>query len=215
MTKSPFSIIDACKVLPMFGPCVKADYAKVATILSESNLPIAEVLFRGPGAEQVITQLKEAMPSLSIGAGTILTREQVDVAVSAGADFIISPGLNPDVVKYCQDKAVPILPGVCSPSDIERGLALGLTRFKFFPAEQYGGVATLKALAAPYNMVKFLPTGGITLSNIGQYLALPAVFACGGSWMVAPELLEQQKYDDISNRLGSAYQQTRNLGGVA
>jgi 2-dehydro-3-deoxyphosphogluconate aldolase/(4S)-4-hydroxy-2-oxoglutarate aldolase len=215
MYRCPYSVIENCKVLPMFGPGPDINYAKVAGLLAASGLPLAEVLFRAPGADEVVRKLKETLPSLCIGAGTILTPEQVDLAVAAGADFIISPGLNPDVVKYCQDRGIAILPGICTPSDIERGLALGLTHFKFFPAERYGGLATIKAFAEPYGLARFLPTGGITRENMTDYLAHPSVFACGGSWMMPRDLIEKQMYDAIGVRLSDAYDATRTLGQAA
>lgn len=215
MCECPYTVLEQSKVLPMFGPGPDINYSSVASILAASGLPLAEVLFRAPGAEEIIRKLKRTLPSLCVGAGTILTREQVDAAAEAGADFIVSPGLNSDVVKYCQDKGIVILPGVCTPGDIERGLSLGLKRFKFFPAEQYGGLATIKALADPYNMVSFLATGGITRDNMVDYLAHPAVFACGGSWMMPQDLMDKHLYDAISLRLTGAYEATRKLARSA
>lgn len=139
-----------------------------------------------------------------IGAGTILTTEQADAAIAAGAAFLVSPGLNPDVVSYCQSKGYPILPGVCTPSEIEKALAMGLTYLKFFPAEAAGGTAMLKALSAPYAMVWWMPTGGVSLQNLRSYLDLPSVFACGGSWMVADKWIKAGDFATITKLTAEA-----------
>ena len=140
---------------------------------------------------------------LFVGAGTVLTAKQVDEAVEAGAKFIVSPGLNVEVVKHCQSKNVTIIPGVMTPTEIETGLSLGLNVFKFFPAEAAGGLKMIKAMAAPYGDVKFMPTGGINTTNLGDYLSFPKVIACGGSWMANKELISAGKFDEITKLTAS------------
>ena len=173
------------------------DAAPLAKALCEGGLPVAEVTFRTDAAEEAIRLMAEACPDMLVGAGTVLTTEQVDRAVAAGAKFIVSPGLNPKVVKYCLDKNIPITPGTSSPTDIEAALELGLEVVKFFPAEQSGGIAKIKAMAAPYTKVKFMPTGGINAANLKSYLDFPKIVACGGSWMVSGDLIKAGNFDEI------------------
>ena len=173
------------------------DAVPLAKALCEGGLPVAEVTFRTDAAEEAIRLMAEACPKMLVGAGTVLTTEQVDRAVAAGAKFIVSPGLNPKVVKYCLDKNIPITPGTSSPTDIEAALELGLEVVKFFPAEQSGGIAKIKAMAAPYTKVKFMPTGGINAANLKSYLDFPKIVACGGSWMVSGDLIKAGNFDEI------------------
>lgn len=160
------------------------DAVPLARALSDGGLPVAEITFRTDAAEESIRRVHAEVPGMLLGAGTVLTREQVDRAKAAGATYIVSPGLNPNVVMHCQDVGIPILPGCASPSDIERALELGLTAVKFFPAEQIGGLGAIKAMSAPYGNVRFVPTGGIDEKKLVSYLAFDKVLACGGSWMV-------------------------------
>jgi 2-dehydro-3-deoxyphosphogluconate aldolase/(4S)-4-hydroxy-2-oxoglutarate aldolase len=162
----------------------------LAESLLAGGLPCAEITFRTASAADAIAEISRKFPDLLLGAGTVLTTEQAQRAIDAGAQFIVSPGTNPAVVEFCQSKRVTIFPGVCTPTEIEMALAKGLEVLKFFPAEPMGGVNFLKAVCAPYRNVRFIPTGGIDPKNIGQYLTLPPVVACGGSWMVKPELFE-------------------------
>ena len=182
-------------------PVVVLDDAKdaepLAKALCEGGLPCAEVTFRTDAAEESIRRMTSAFPEMLVGAGTVLTTEQVDRAVGAGAKFIVSPGFNPEVVKYCIGKDIPMVPGTNNPSNIEAALSLGLDVVKFFPAEQSGGVAMIKAMAAPYVNVKFMPTGGINAGNICDYLAFDKIIACGGSWMVKKDLVAAGKFDEI------------------
>ena len=184
-------------------PVVVIDDAKdavpLAKALCEGGLPVAEVTFRTDAAEEAIRLMAEAYPDMLIGAGTVLTTEQVDRAVAAGSKFIVSPGLNPKVVKYCQEKNVPITPGTARPTDIEMALELGLDVVKFFPAEQNGGLAMIKAMAAPYTKVKFMPTGGISPKNLKSYLDFDKIIACGGSWMVPKDLVAAGDFEAIKN----------------
>lgn len=173
------------------------DAAPLAKALCEGGLPVAEVTFRTDAAEESIRIMSKEFPDMLVGAGTVLTTEQVDRAVNAGAKFIVSPGLNPKVVKYCQEKGVPITPGTSSPTDIEAALELGLDVVKFFPAEQSGGIAKIKAMAAPYTNVRFMPTGGINAANLKDYLDFPKIVACGGSWMVKGDLVKEGNFEEI------------------
>lgn len=169
----------------------------VAKALCEGGLPVAEVTFRTDAAEESIKIMSEKFPEMLVGAGTVLTIEQVDRAVNAGAKFIVSPGFNPNVVKYCIDKNIPVCPGCNNPSAMEGAMELGLDVVKFFPAEQSGGIKAIKAMAAPYVNLKFMPTGGINAKNINDYLSFNKVIACGGSWMVASDLVKNKEFDKI------------------
>jgi 2-dehydro-3-deoxyphosphogluconate aldolase/(4S)-4-hydroxy-2-oxoglutarate aldolase len=183
-------------------PVIKLDDAKdaypLAKALVDGGLPCAEITFRTAAAEESIRIMREAYPEMLIGAGTVLTTEQVDKAIAAGATFIVSPGLNPKVVRYCVEKNIPITPGCANPSDIEAAIELGLDVVKFFPAEAAGGLAMIKAMAAPYVNMKFMPTGGINEKNLTSYLDFPKIIACGGSWMVSDELVKTGQFDKIT-----------------
>lgn len=183
-------------------PVIKLDDAKdavpLANALCDGGLPCAEVTFRTAAAEESIRLMREAFPDMLIGAGTVLTIDQVDKAVNAGASFIVSPGLNLKIVSYCVERNIPITPGCSSPSDIEAAIELGLEVVKFFPAEAVGGLAMIKAMSAPYVNMQFMPTGGINASNLISYLDFPKIIACGGSWMVKDELVKAGNFDKIS-----------------
>lgn len=174
------------------------DARPLAKALCEGGLPCAEVTFRTDAAEESIRIMSEEFPEMLVGAGTVLTTDQVDRAVAAGAKFIVSPGLNPKIVKYCVDKGIPITPGCSNASDIEAALEFGLEVVKFFPAEPAGGLNMIKALAAPYVGVKFMPTGGIGPKNVRDYLAYNRILACGGSWMVKGDLVKAGDFDKIT-----------------
>jgi 2-dehydro-3-deoxyphosphogluconate aldolase / (4S)-4-hydroxy-2-oxoglutarate aldolase len=169
----------------------------LAESLLEGGLPCAEVTFRTAAAAESMVEMRARFPEIFLGAGTVLTIEQAETAINSGAQFIVSPGTNPAVVDYCLSKGVTIFPGVCTPTEIEMALAKGVDVLKFFPAEPMGGVSFLKAICAPYRQVRFIPTGGIDQKNLGQYLALTEVVACGGSWMVKPELMNAGEFDRI------------------
>ncbi len=173
------------------------DAEPLAKALCEGGLPCAEVTFRTAAAEESIRIMSEKFPDMLVGAGTVLTTEQVDRAVAAGAKFIVSPGLNPRVVKYCVEKGIPVTPGTANPSDIEAALEFDLDVVKFFPAENLGGLKMIKALAAPYVGMKFMPTGGINADNVKEYLAYDRILACGGSWMVKGDLIKAGNYEKI------------------
>lgn len=194
------SIVDQFRKIGII-PVVVLDDAKdalpLAKALSEGGLPCAEVTFRTAAAEESIRLISKEYPDMLVGAGTVLTTEQVDRAIDAGAKFIVSPGLNPKIVKYCQEKNIPITPGVQTPSEIEAALDLGLTTVKFFPAEPSGGLKMIKAVAAAYVNVTFMPTGGINAANVREYLAYEKIVACGGSWMVKKDLVAAGDFDKI------------------
>ena len=173
------------------------DAEKLADALVGGGLPCAEVTFRTAAAEESIRIMTEKYPDMLVGAGTVLTTEQVDKAVAAGAKFIVSPGFDAEIVDYCLDKNIPILPGVISPSEAAQAVKRGLSVVKFFPAEQYGGVTTIKALAAPYTMLKFMPTGGVSVKNLKDYLSCYKIICCGGSWMVKGDMIKSGEFDKI------------------
>jgi 2-dehydro-3-deoxyphosphogluconate aldolase/(4S)-4-hydroxy-2-oxoglutarate aldolase len=185
------------KIVPVIAINDAAHAVPLAKVLVENGLPCAEVTFRTDAAQESIRLMRDAYPDLLIGAGTVLTTQQVDQAISAGADFIVSPGLNPTTVKYCQQRGIAIVPGVNNPSLVEQAMELGLKTLKFFPAEPSGGVAMLKALSAVYP-VQFMPTGGVNPRNVADYLAIPSVVACGGTWMVPSDLMDSGNWDEIA-----------------
>lgn len=185
------------QVVPVIAIKDASKAAKLAQVLIENGLPCAEVTFRTEQAVQAIKNMREAYPEMLIGAGTVLTSEQVDQAIEAGVNFIVSPGFNPTTVKYCQQRGVAIVPGVNNPSLVEQAMEMGLTTLKFFPAEPSGGTGMLKALSAVYP-VKFMPTGGVSPSNVKEYLAIPSVLACGGTWMVPNDLIENEQWDGLA-----------------
>ena len=174
-----------------------SDAEPLAEALIKGGLPCAEVTFRTDAAEESIRAIAKKFPDMFVGAGTVLTTEQVDRAIGAGAKFIVSPGLNPKVVEYCIKKGYPITPGIMTPTELEVALGFGLDVVKFFPAENAGGLKMIKAMSAPYTMMKFMPTGGINAKNVRDYLACDKILACGGSWMVKGDLINAGAFDEI------------------
>lgn len=174
------------------------DAAPLAKALCDGSLACAEVTFRTDAAEESIRIMTSQYPEMIVGAGTVLTKEQVDRAVAAGARFIVTPGLDPEIVRYCMEKDIPVTPGVVTPSELAQAYALGLRLVKFFPAEPSGGLPMIKALAAPYNMMQFMPTGGISAATLTDYLHYEKIFACGGSWMVKGSLIKAGEFDKIT-----------------
>lgn len=174
-----------------------SDALPLAKALTEGGLPCAEVTFRTQAAEESIRLMSEKYPEMLVGAGTVLTTDQVDRAMEAGAKFIVSPGFDPEIVDYCIQKEIPVFPGCITPSEVAQAVKRGLKVVKFFPAEQAGGVAMIKAMAAPYTMVKFMPTGGISAKNLKDYLECDKIICCGGSWMVKGDLITAGEFDKI------------------
>lgn len=193
-------------IVPVIALEDAKDAKPLAQALINGGLPCAEVTFRTAAAEESIKIMAEAFPDMLVGAGTVLTTEQVDRAVLAGAKFIVSPGLNPEVVKYCVDRNIPVCPGCANPSDIEQAIALGLDVVKFFPAEAAGGLNMIKAMSAPYTGMKFMPTGGINAGNLNDYLAFKKIIACGGSWMVKSDVIKAGDFDKIEAMTKEAVQ---------
>jgi 2-dehydro-3-deoxyphosphogluconate aldolase/(4S)-4-hydroxy-2-oxoglutarate aldolase len=195
--------IAALKLVPM----VVIDNADLAApfgdALVQGGLPIAEITFRTPAAEASIRALAKR-GDLLVGAGTVLAKEQADRAIDAGAQFIVAPGTNPNVVEHVLKRGLPMVPGVATPSEVELATSLGAPLLKFFPAETMGGVATLKALAGPYPEVRFIPTGGITPEIVPSYLRLPSVVACGGSWMASRDLMKAGRFEAITSLIEQA-----------
>lgn len=189
--------------LQKFGvvPVVVLDHAEdalpLAKALVDGGLPCAEITFRTEAAEESIRRISGQYPEMLVGAGTVLTTEQADRAVKAGARFIVSPGFDPEVVDHCLETGVPVFPGCITPTELAQAVKRGLRVVKFFPAGQFGGVAAVKALAAPYTMVKFMPTGGVNAENLKDYLSCDKIIACGGSWMVKGDLIKAGDFDQI------------------
>lgn len=173
------------------------DAVPLATALVEGGLPCAEVTFRTEAAEESIRLMTEQFPEMLVGAGTVLTVEQVDAAVRAGAKFIVSPGFDAEIVDYCLKNEIPVFPGCISPSEVAQAVKRGLKVVKFFPAEPAGGISMIKAMAAPYTGLKFIPTGGINAKNLGEYLSCDKIVCCGGSWMVKGELVKTGEFNKI------------------
>ena len=174
------------------------DAASLAKALCAGGINAAEITFRAEGADRAIRLMKAACPDMLVGAGTVLTTEQIDMAAAAGSEFIVSPGFDPELVIYAQKKGIPVYPGCTTASEYQQALKYGLELIKFFPAEQSGGLTKIKALAAPFPMLKIMPTGGISLKNLKEYLSCPAVAACGGSYMATSELIDNNKWDEIT-----------------
>lgn len=189
------------------------DAAPLAKALCQGGLPCAEVTFRTEAAEESIKIMSEQFPEMLVGAGTVLTTEQAERAVKAGAKFIVSPGFDPEIVKYCQEEGIPVTPGVVTPSEVSQAVKAGLEIVKFFPAEPSGGLPMIKALAAPFPMLKFMPTGGISSSNVKEYLKFNKIHACGGSWMVQGSLVSEQKFDEIEAMTKEAVEIVKEIRG--
>lgn len=205
--------IEGFGVVPVVVLNDAKDAAPLAKALCEGGLPCAEVTFRTEAAEESIRIMATEFPEMLIGAGTVLTIDQVDRAVAAGAKFIVSPGFDPEIVDYCLSKNILVLPGCITPSEVAQAVKRGLTVIKFFPAEQFGGVATIKALAAPYTSVKFMPTGGISAKNLADYLGFKKIIACGGSWMVKGDLVAAGEFDKIKEMTAEAVALVKEIRG--
>lgn len=195
------SLLRQYKVVPVLVIENEEDVVPLGQTLMKSQLPIAEVTFRTEIAATAIKLLKQNFPTMLVGAGTVLNQKQVEQAKLAGADFVVTPGINIETLTACQAIGLPIIPGVSSASDIELALNHGISTVKFFPAEAAGGTAMLKALLGPYPMLTIMPTGGISKNNICDYLAIPAVVACGASWVAEKSLVTNKQWDEISERI--------------
>jgi 2-dehydro-3-deoxyphosphogluconate aldolase/(4S)-4-hydroxy-2-oxoglutarate aldolase len=189
------------------------DALSLAEWLMEGGLPCAEVTFRTDAAEESIRQMVKAYPDMIVGAGTVLTTEQANRAMDAGAKFIVSPGFNPKVTEYVLKKGVPMTPGVCTPTEIEAAMQFDLDVLKFFPAEPSGGLKMIKALAAPYVNLQFMPTGGINPENVKDYLKFDRIVACGGSWMVNGNLIKDGKFKEIKKLVREAADNVKEIRG--
>lgn len=190
--------LETMGVVPVVTIADAAAAGPLGQALAAGGLPVAEITLRTPAGLAAIAAMAEACPDMLVGAGTVVHAAQVREAVDAGARFVVSPGYSDAVVDACRDAGVPVFPGICTPSELMAAIARGLLAVKFFPAEAYGGVATLRALAAPFPDMRFIPTGGIDAARLPQYLALPNVAAVGGSWMVAPQLIAGGQYERIA-----------------
>jgi 2-dehydro-3-deoxyphosphogluconate aldolase/(4S)-4-hydroxy-2-oxoglutarate aldolase len=180
------------------------DALPLAEALVKGGLPCAEVTFRTEAAAESIRLMSEKYPEMLVGAGTVLTTEQVDLAVEAGARFIVSPGFDPEIVDYCLEKNIPVFPGCVTPSEVAQAVKRGLKVVKFFPAEQAGGIAMIKAMAAPYHNIRFMPTGGINPGNLKDYLSCDKILCCGGNWMVKGELIRNGEFEKIQDLVKEA-----------
>ncbi len=190
------SAIGVVPVIKLNHP--ERDAAALGKALCAGGVPVAEITFRAAGADTAIRLMKEACPDMLVGAGTVTNTAQIDAVIAAGGDFIVSPGFDPELVAYAQEKGIPIYPGCTTASEYHQALKFGLEVIKFFPAEQSGGLAKIKALSGPFPMFKVMPTGGISLKNLKEYLASPIIAACGGSYMVTADLIDNNKWDEIT-----------------
>lgn len=189
--------IEQLKLLPVIKLDSSENAAPLAEALIEGGLPAAEVTFRTDAAEDSIKIMTQKYPEMLVGAGTITSVQQAEKAVAAGASFLVSAGFNRKVTEYAVENHIPIFPGICTPTELMLLLEYNLPVAKFFPAEQYGGLKTIKALAAPFPNIKFMPTGGINTSNVCEYLACDKIIACGGSWMVKDAFINDHEFDKI------------------
>ncbi len=191
-------------VVPVVALDDAKDAAPLAKALCEGGLPCAEITFRTEAAEESIRIMTAEFPDMLLGAGTVLTIDQVERAVAAGAKFIVSPGFAPEIVDYCISKDILVLPGCITPTEVTQAVKRGLKVVKFFPAEQFGGVAAIQALAAPFPNLKFMPTGGISTKNLKEYLSFEKIIACGGSWMVKRDMIAAGQFDKIKKMTAEA-----------
>jgi 2-dehydro-3-deoxyphosphogluconate aldolase/(4S)-4-hydroxy-2-oxoglutarate aldolase len=192
------------RVVPVVTIDAAADAAGLAGALAAGGLPIAEITFRTDAAADAIRTIRDTRPDVLVGAGTVLDAATVDRALDAGAEFIVAPGLNPQMVQRCLERGVAVVPGVATPTEIEAALALGLRVLKFFPAEASGGPGYLSAMSSPYRGVRFMPTGGINPGNLASYLALPSVVAAGGTWIATADAIRNQRWDEITGLAAEA-----------
>jgi 2-dehydro-3-deoxyphosphogluconate aldolase/(4S)-4-hydroxy-2-oxoglutarate aldolase len=190
-------LLRAARIVPVIVIDDPADAVPLARALVDGGLRCAEITFRTTRAAEAINRIAAAVPEIFVGAGTVLSPAQAATAWESGARFIVAPGFNPRVVDYCIAQGMPVYPGICTPTELEAALEKGLRTVKFFPAEPSGGLAFLKAMAAPYGDVGFMPTGGVSLANLGSYLAYDRIVACGGSWMAPADWIAAKQFDRI------------------
>lgn len=209
MTQAWIAKLRDLKVMPVIQIDNADDAVPLAKVLVENGLPAAEITFRTAAAAESIRRIREAFPEIVLCAGTVLTKEQVDAAIEAGADFVISPGFNPTTVKYCIENNIKMIPGVNNPSLVEQVLELGVTALKFFPAEASGGINMLKSLTGPYGQIELMPTGGVNPQNLLDYLAIPQVVACGGTWIVPTAAINAHDWDSIARNVREAVKLTQ------
>ena len=190
------SAVGIVPVIKLTNP--ERDAAPLARALCAGGVPVAEVTFRAPGADRAIRLMRETCPEMTVGAGTVPAAEHIGAAIAAGGEFLVTPGFDPDLTAYAQKQDIPIFPGCTTPTDYHAALKFGLELIKFFPAEQSGGLAKIKAMSAPFPQFKIMPTGGISLKNLAEYISCPVIAACGGSYMVTASLIEGQKWDEIT-----------------
>ena len=213
MNETMNNLIAQYGVVPVVVLEDEKDALPLAEALIKGGLPVAEVTFRTAAAEGSIKAMCEAYPEMLVGAGTVLSVEQVDRALKAGARFIVTPGFNEEVVDYCIANNIPVYPGTVTPSEVTKAVKRGLNICKFFPAEQYGGVSTIKALSAPFTTVKFMPTGGVSAKNLKDYLSCSKSVACGGSWMVKGDLIKAHEFDKIRELTAEAVELVKEIRG--
>jgi 2-dehydro-3-deoxyphosphogluconate aldolase/(4S)-4-hydroxy-2-oxoglutarate aldolase len=217
MPPQPNNVLDQVGklgIVPIISIDDAADASPLADALVAGGLPLLEITFRTDAAESAIRTLARRS-DLLLGAGTVLNPDTAKRAVDAGARFLVTPGFNPKTVRWALDNGVPILPGTSTPTDLELAVDHGVTVVKFFPAEALGGVKTLKVLAGPFGMMRFVPTGGITAEAMGSYLAFPKVLAVGGSWMASKDLLAAKKFGDVTALARQALETVRRSRGTA
>ena len=190
------SAVGIVPVIKLTNP--ERDAAPLARALCAGGVPVAEVTFRAPGADRAVRLMRETCPEMTVGAGTVTAAEHIGAAIAAGGEFLVTPGFDPDLTAYAQKQDIPIFPGCTTPTDYHAALKFGLELIKFFPAEQSGGLAKIKAMSAPFPQFKIMPTGGISLKNLAEYISCPVIAACGGSYMVTASLIEGQKWDEIT-----------------
>ncbi len=212
-TEAVFQRFSEVGIIPVVVLNDVKDAEPLGKALMEGGLPAAEVTFRTAAAEESIRIMAEKFPDMLVGAGTVLTTDQVDRAVAAGAKFIVAPGLDEEVVKYCLEKDIPVCPGTQTASEMMKALKLGLTHVKFFPAENAGGLKMIKAIGAALTALKFMPTGGISASNVTEYLQSDKIFCCGGSWMVKGDMIKAGEFDAIRDKVAEAAKIVKEVRG--
>lgn len=192
------AVIGKFRILPIVAIKNAKDAIPLAAALKAGGLPLVEVTFRTEAAEESIRAIA-AKGDMLVGAGTVVTVNQAEKAIAAGAKFIVSPGFDTEIVRFCLDKGLAVTPGICTPTEVMAAMKMGLTTLKFFPAEAYGGLKTLKAISAPLASIRFIPTGGVNTKNLAEYLAFPKVLACGGTWLATSEMIEQGRFEEITS----------------